>query len=206
VHWRELSRAIEEFRLVRRRTIAITAGLSDDKGDKRARNGKWSAAEVLDHLVQTEIAFRKYERQALEQARAGITTPIRIGFDEVNTRLRPLPSRWMPLLTPFLLGLHAVTPFAVRLLVMRKPGLVWAAAPKISEPIGGRAVADLRVELTAEIAITAALFEGELPAVLPRIRAIHPLYGRNDIAQVIRLMAAHEQRHQHQLTALLKGL
>jgi hypothetical protein len=89
---------------------------------------------------------------------------------------------------------------------MRKPGLVWAAAPKVSEPLRARALEELRADLGAEMRVTAALFEGDLPDALPRVRAAHPLYGSNNVAQVVRLMAAHEERHQHQLRAILKEL
>jgi hypothetical protein len=206
VHWPELAEAIEELRVVRERTLDIAAKVSDEQAAKRVRKETWSVTEVLDHLVQTEVAFRNYLRQALERARAGAKGKIRIGFREVDTRLRPLPGSWMPMLTPVLFLLHAVTPFAARLAVMRKPGLVFAAAPKVAEPLGERALADLRADLAAEMRETAALFEGDLPEALPRIRAAHPLYGSNSVAQVVRLMAAHEERHQHQLRAILKKM
>jgi hypothetical protein len=152
------------------------------------------------------VAFRKYQRQALERARAGGKRTIRIGFREVDTRLRPLPGSWMPILAPILFALHAVTPFRVRLAVMRKPGLLWAAAPKVAQPLGARTLDELRVDLVAEMRETTALFEGDLPDTLPRIRAAHPLYGSNSVAQVVLMMAAHEERHQHQLRAILKEL
>ncbi len=180
--------------------------LSEEQAVVRLRPGAWSAAEVLDHLVQTELAFRKYLILALGRARAGDAQPIRIGFDQVDTRLRPLPKTWMPVLTPLLFALHAVTPFSVRLSVMRRRGLVWAAAPRVAMPLGKRMPAELRAHLAAEMERTRELFEGDLPAMLPRIRAAHPLYGWNDMAQVIRLMAAHEQRHQHQLRTIVKKL
>jgi hypothetical protein len=152
------------------------------------------------------MVFRKYQRQAMERARAGAKGTIRIGFREVDTRLRPLPGSWMPLLAPVLFGLHAVTPFGVRLAVMRKRRLLWAAAPRVAEPRSGRPLDELRADLAAAMRETTALFEGDLPAALPLVRAAHPLYGSNNVAQVVRLMAAHEQRHQHQLGAILKEL
>ena len=206
MHWAELSDAIDEFRVLRGRTLEIAAGVSEEQASRRGRTGTWSVAEVLDHLVQTEVAFRKYLRQAVERARAGTKGTLRIGFREVDTQLRPLPRSWMPMLTPFLFVLHAVTPFGVRLAVMRKPGIVSAAAPKVAEPIGGRTLAQLREDLAAEMNETAALFAGDLPEGLPRVRARHPLYGSNSVAQVVRLMAAHEERHQHQLRRILKRL
>jgi uncharacterized damage-inducible protein DinB len=189
---------------VRGRTLDIAAGLSDEQAGKRVRTGTWSVAEVLDHLVRTEVTFRKYQRQAVERAWAGATGTIRITFREVDTRLRPLPRSWMPLLAPVLFGLHAVTPFGARLAVMRKPGLVRAAAPKVAEPRSARALDELRADLGAEMRETAALFEGDLPEALPRVRAAHPLYGSNNVVQMVRLMGAHEERHQHQLHAILK--
>jgi hypothetical protein len=160
--------------------------------------------EVLDHIVRTEVVFRQYQRQAVERARAGAKGTIRIGFREVDTRLRPLPGSWMPLLTPVLIGLHNVTPFGVRLAVMRKPGRVWAAAPKVAVPNSARALDELRADLRTEMRETLALFKGELPETLPLVRVAHPLYGSNNIWQMVRLMAAHEERHQHQLRAILR--
>jgi hypothetical protein len=182
----------------------MAAGLSDVQAGKRVRTGTWSVTEVLDHIVRTEAAFRKYLRQVVERARAGETGTIRIGFREVDTRLRPLPRSWMPMLTPVLFGLHAVTPFRVRLAVMRKPGPLWAAAPTIAEPRRARALEDLRADLTAEMRTTEALFEGDLPEALRRVRAAHPLYGSNNVAQMVRMMGAHEERHQYQLRSILK--
>ena len=204
MRWQQLTTAIEDFQAIRGKTIEMADEFSDEQAVKCARTGAWSAAEVLDHILRAEVVFRNYERQALERAQAGETGTIRISFREVDTRLRPVPSRLMPLLTPVLFALHAVTPFAVRLFVMRRPGLVWADAPKIAQPIAGRGMAELRGNLAAEMHETVALFEGRLPKALRRVRAAHPLYGFNDMAQVMRLMGAHEQRHQHQLRAILR--
>jgi hypothetical protein len=162
--------------------------------------------EVLDHLVRTEATFRKYLRQVVELAWAGAGGTIRIGFQEVDTRLRPLPGSWMPMLAPIMLGLHAVIPFRVRLAVMRKPGLLSAAAPKVAEPRNARPIDELRADLEAELLETAAVFRGDLPAALPLVRAAHPLYGSNDVLQMVRMMGAHEERHQHQLRAILTTL
>jgi uncharacterized damage-inducible protein DinB len=206
VYWPELTSAIEEFRVVRERTLEITDELSDDRAQKRVRAGTWSVVEVLDHLVRSEVVFRKYHRQAIEHSWAYGKGTIRVGFREVDTRLRPLPGGWMPLLAPLLFGLHAVTPFEVRLAVMRKRGLVWAAAPKVAEPRSARALDHLRADLEAEIRETAALFDGDLSMSLPQVRVAHPLYGSNNAMQMLRLMSAHEERHQHQLRAIAKEL
>jgi hypothetical protein len=85
-------------------------------------------------------------------------------------------------------------------------GLLWAAATKVAEPLRARALEELRADLGVEMRETAALFEGDLPDSLPLLRAAHPLHGSNNVAQVVRLMAAHEERHQHQLRAILKEL
>jgi DinB family protein len=203
VHWPELTAAVEEFRVVRSRTLTLAAGVSEEQARTRVRPRTWSAGEVLDHLVRTEVAFRTYLRQVVERAGSGAGGAIRIGFREVDTRLRPLPGSWMPMLAPVMLGLHTVIPFRVRLAVMRKPGLVWAAAPKVAEPRVARALEQLRADLKAELLETEALFEGDLPEALPQVRAVHPLYGSNDVLQMIRMMGAHEERHQHQLRAIL---
>jgi hypothetical protein len=163
-------------------------------------------AEVLDHLVRTEVVFRKYQQQVMERAWAGAKGTIRISFREIDTRLRPLPRSWMPMLAPVLFGLNTLTPFGVRLAVMRKPGRVWAGAPKVAEPRSARALDELRADLRAELQETMALFEGDLPEALPWVRAAHPLYGSNNVVQMVRLMGAHEERHQHQLRAILKEL
>ena len=69
-----------------------------------------------------------------------------------------------------------------------------------------RPLEDLRVDLVAQLRTTESLFEGDLPEALPRVRAAHPLYGSNNVVRMLRLMGAHEERHQHQLRAILKQL
>ncbi len=207
MHWPELTAAVEELRSARNRTLDIASGLSQDLAAKRVRPGTWSVVEVLDHILRTEVAYRKYEIQALDRAGTGATGTIRIGFREVDTRLRPFPAGWMPILAPVLYGLHAVIPFRVRLAVMRKPGILWAAAPKVAEPRRDRLLEELRVDLATEMRTTAALFEGDLPETLPRVRgSLDPLYGSNSMVQMVQLMAAHGERHQHQLRRILKQL
>jgi hypothetical protein len=161
-------------------------------------------SEVLDHLIKTELVFRQYHEQALARARSGDRGTIRLGFREVDTRLRPLPKSWMHMLTPLLFGLHAVTPFSVRLAVMRKPGIVRAAAPKVAVPRQARPLHELRAELESQVRDTLALFDGDLPEVLPQVRVAHPLYGSNSVLQMVLMMSAHEERHQHQLGGILK--
>jgi hypothetical protein len=205
VRWPELTVAIENFGVVRRRTLDMAAGVSEHQASKRPQTGRWSVAEVLDHILRTELVFRTYQRQAVERAWAGKRGTIRIGFREVDTRLRPLPGSWMPVLAPVLSGLHAVTPFGFRLAVMRTRGLVWAQAPKVAEPRRARALDELREDLGAQLRETAVLFEGDLPESLPQVRAAHPLYGSNNVLQMVRLMSAHEERHQRQLRVILKN-
>ncbi len=192
MHWPELTAAIGEFRVVRGRTLDIAAGVSDEQAGKRVRAGTWSVVEVLDHILRTEVVFRKHQRQAVERAWAGTTGTIRIGFREVDTRLRPFPAGWMPLLAPLMFGLHAVTPFGMRLAVMRKPGRVWAAAPKTAVPSSARVLDELRADLGAEMRTTVALFEGDQPETLLLLRVAHPLYGSNNVLKMVSLMRAHD--------------
>jgi uncharacterized damage-inducible protein DinB len=206
VPWPELTAALNHFRATRAQTLQLAATLSPEPAARRVRPNSWSGAEVLDHLIKTEVAYRKYLLQTLERARAGATGTIRLGYRDIDTRLRPFPLSWMPLLTPVLLAMHALAPFSLRIWVMRKPGRIWAAAPKVAQPRPARPLAELRHDLETEIQHTTALFEADLPAVLPQVRAAHPLYGSNNTAQMFLLMAAHEERHQHQLRAILKAL
>lgn len=206
MRWPELTAAIDEFCAVRGRTIEMTIGISEERANRRVRPRTWSVAEVLDHLIRTEAAYRKFLQQTVEQAHAGTCGTIRIGFDVVDTALRPMPRRWMPILTPLLLGLHAMTPFRVRLAVMRKRGLLWAAAPRIAEPRPMRKLHELRADLAAQMQTTASLLDGELPDTLPRVYVRHPLYGSNDVRQIVRMMAAHEERHQHQIRVILRDV
>jgi len=206
MRWPELTTAIDEFRAVRLRTIDVARGLSEEQVNRRKRPATWSVAEVLDHLVRTEVAYRNYQRQALEHAEAGATGTIRVGFREVDTALRPVPRRWMPVLTPLLLGLHAVTPFSLRLTVMRKRGLVWAIAPKLAAPQAVRKLREVCADLEAQIQTTAALFDRELPDALRRVYVRHPHYGSNDVRQIVRMMAAHEERHQDQIRMVLRAV
>lgn len=206
VNWPELTEAVDGFRATRGRTLQMSAEISEEQAGLRAQPESWSIRQVLDHIIRAERAFRSYQGQAMERARAGETGTIRIGFREVDTRLRPLPASWMPKPTPILFGLHAVTPFRIRVAVMRKPGPVWAAAPTVAVPGDERSLNELRTDLRDEMQRTLELFERDLPDMVPRVRVAHPLYGSNNLWQMVRLMGAHEERHQHQLRGILKAV
>ena len=183
----------------------MASTLSEEQAARRVRSGTWSAAEVLDHLVRTEVAYRKYQLQVLDRASAGVTGTVRIDFREVDTRLRPLPKSWMPLLAPLLYALHAVTPFRIRLAVMRKPGLLWAAALEIAEVRTASACSDdlpcRSAQKCSRYAIglcSEGIFDAS-SAGHSRGTTYRCTARRQRGADHTARGSAHEERHQHQL-------
>src|SRR5258707_12509669 len=60
--------------------------------------GKWSAGEVLDHLLLAERFFRGEIRRLIQMRRAGQAPVLRRGFAELDISVAFLPRGLMPLL------------------------------------------------------------------------------------------------------------
>jgi hypothetical protein len=92
-------------------------------------------------------------------------------------------------------------PSAVREAIIRYP-VVSARSPGISDPRPGLTLEKLVADLASSLAETEKLLSGPLPANVDELRLDHAVLGNNSIAQVLRNMTAHEERHQDQMARI----
>ena len=68
--------------LVAWRELWSVADRADAVIDTEPAEGEWALRAILDHLVEADLGFRVTIRNGLEQRRAGVAEPARVGSDE----------------------------------------------------------------------------------------------------------------------------
>jgi len=199
-----LGASLERVRLVRKVTLERLAGLSQQQVDFTPAPGKWSIAQIADHLTLTDGLFHPVFRQMIERARAGNEAIIHIDIREMDPTIGHIPRTIMPIVAPAFSLFSTLLPHAVRETLLRIP-LVPSGAPTLSMPRSGLTANQLRTNLAEALAATEHLLQTGLPAGFERMRAEHPVLGINTPAEVLDLMSAHEERHQRQIRALLNA-
>ncbi len=192
------------FRSVRAETLRISQGLSQAQLDFTPASGKWGAGEVLDHLLLAEKLYRELIGQLIDLTKAGRAPLIDKGFEDVNTSVMFIPQALLPYLAAPFTVFNMFVPSFVRE-AMTQFRLMPAQVPDIAIPRKGRPGAELRDELRASIAATEALLAANPTLDYKKMRYRHPLMGDNNVLQVLRILAFHEQRHQSQLNDILRS-
>jgi hypothetical protein len=164
----------------------------------------WSVGEVLDHLLLAETFFRGEIRELMERRKAGRTPVLLRGFKDLDISVGPIPKGLLPLFEVPLTLANLFVPALVRDFLIRSR-LIPARHPTIANPRWGRPAADLRSELIDSLGETEALFEGNPGVDYRSIRYIHPLLGYNNVLDLLRIAALHEERHQERITELVRA-
>ena len=188
---------LELFHTVRIATLGLAAELTDQQAAFSPGPDKWSVGEVLDHLLLAEQLYRDRFTRLIELKKAGRKAELVSDFSEINTSVLFIPKPILPALElPFKM-MNLFVPAAVRETLTRYR-LMPAQAPSIAEPRKGRPVAELREALQESLAQTERLFQDNPELNYREMRLSHPLMGNNNVLQLVRIMALHEQRHQDQ--------
>ena len=194
---------LHELQVTRQKTLDLVANLSQAQSEFTRASGKWSIGEVLDHLVRAERLYRQKFAELIELAKSGRLAVLRVRFAEVNTSIAFIPKPLLGLMEAPLGVLNSVMPKCVREPFVQYR-LVPAQAPSVAEPTRGRALQELRSDLRNAQAEMEALFAANPDMDFNRMRVIHPLMGDNNIPELLKFIASHEQRHQNQLRDILK--
>jgi hypothetical protein len=197
-------RDLNSFRAVRAETLRLVQGLGQGQLDFTPVAGKWSAGEVLDHLLLAEKLYRDLIAQLIDLSKAGRAPLIEKGFEDVNTSILFIPPSLLPFLSVPFTVLNMFVPDFVRQ-AMTKFRIMPVQRPDIADPRKGRPGAELRDDLRVSIAATEALLAANRSLDYSRMRYRHPLTGDNNVLQVFRILANHEQRHQSQLKEILNS-
>jgi hypothetical protein len=191
------------FRAARNRTLEVTAGLSQAQADFSPESGVWSVGEILDHLLLSEQTSRRDIAQLIELARSGQRPFISRTLADVNISPAFLPKSLLPFTDlPFRM-INIFLPGAVREFMVRYR-LQPARNADITNPRKGRMISQLRSELESSLKETSTLLNLNLGLDYRAMVFDHPVLGTNNVLQLLRILASHEQRHQDQIRDLLQ--
>jgi hypothetical protein len=198
----DLRESLEEFRVTRARTLALAGGLTQAQLDYSPARGKWSAGEVLDHMLLAEGTNRDQIARLIRLKRAGRRPELRLTFSDLNVSVAYLPRSVLPLLEAPLTLMNMLAPDGLRTYLTRNR-LVPFQNPDAATPRRGRAAQLLRDDLLASLRETEAIVQNNPDLDYGEMVVQHPLLGRYDVPGLLRFMSAHEQRHQSQINDIL---
>jgi uncharacterized damage-inducible protein DinB len=191
------------FGAARQRTLKLVAGLTQVQIEFSPAAGQWSVGEMLDHLLLAEALNRREISELINLAKSGRRPYLKRTFADVNVSMAYIPKSLLPSLeVPFRL-LSMVVPRSAREFLTRYR-LVPAQSPDVGTPLKGRAIDELRQELRSSLQETEALFEANPTLDYQAMIQQHPLLGVNNVLQLLRIVALHEQRHQSQISDTLR--
>jgi len=181
----------------RDRTLRMTEGLSQAQADFSDVCG-WSIGEILDHILLSEQINRKEIARLIELAKRGQPAIISRTVSDFNIAPAFIPKCLAPFAeSPFRI-LNPFLPAAIREYMVRYRLIPFRNAD-IATPRKGRMIGQLRKELESSIQASAALLNLN-PGLDYRAMVFdQPVLGRNNVLQLLRILASHEQRHQDQI-------
>src|SRR5262245_61677935 len=91
-------RDLQQLRLARGGTLRLCYGIRQEQSEFAPGQGKWSAGEVLDHLLLAENYYRGVFAKLIELEKSGANAVVNAGFDQVNTSIAFIPKSLLPLL------------------------------------------------------------------------------------------------------------
>ena len=197
-----LRESLDELRATRARTLALADGLSQEQSDYAPAPGKWSAGEVLDHVLLAEVTNRGHVAKLIELKRAGRRPELRLTFSDLNVSVAYVPRAVLSLLETPLTLVNMLVPDGLRTYLTRYR-LVPFQNPDVAAPRRGRPSLRLRDDLADSLRETEALLQNTPDLDYGEMVVRHPLLGRYDVPGLLRFMSAHEQRHQSQIADLL---
>jgi uncharacterized damage-inducible protein DinB len=194
---------LEDFRAARERTIEMVGGLSQRQMDFATAPRRWSAGEVVDHLLLADGVYRGEISQLIGLKRAGKRPYVSRSLADLNVSVAFIPKSVIALFDiPFTL-LGALLPRSARDFVMRDRRFR-AQNPDAATPRKGRPAGELLDDLRTSLGETEELFDANPDIDYTELVHRHPLLGVNNVLQIVRFMAMHERRHQEQLDEILR--
>jgi len=188
----------ERFREVREKTLGILAHLSIAQASWSPGKGKWSIAQIADHLLLSEEMYRDQARRLLQVVDRGQGSSIEITLNEVDFGFAAIPRDMVPLFEVPMRMFNLFVPSALRETMVRYP-IVAALTPRTAQPREGLVPARLKLELAASLEETADFLAMPMPHNIDELTINHPIMGNNTIPQLFRILIAHEKRHHEQM-------
>ena len=197
---------LDRFHGAREKTLTILGEVTPAQALWSPAAGTWSIAQIADHLLRFDELYTAQFRRLLAMANAGTGTSVYLSLREVDTSLPFIPNEVLPLLEVPMRVFSFFTPSAVREAIVRY-SLVPARSPKISDPRPGlTSEKPARGSGSLSMAETQKLLSGPLPANVDKLTIGHPVLGTNTMTQMLRILTAHEERHQDQMGRIRSNL
>jgi len=193
----------EQYRDIRQDTLTMARRLTQAQSEFRPRPGMWSAGEILDHLVKSQQLHQANFEKLARLSRNGHRPVLYLDYSDIDFGLPLVPKAMMPFLAMPLAVANAFIPSSVREALVRSPMLP-TTNPRASEPRKALPVEELRSALRESMDSQESFFAANPELPFERMRVCHPALGNNNIPALLRICAAHEERHQDQLSALFK--
>ena len=192
---------LEEARATRLETLSIVADLDQEQSERRPEPEKWSAGEVLDHLLKLDVFVVRELEMTLAQRRRGLPLTYR-SIADVDTTIPWILRPVLPFVEiPFAFA-NAVFPQSLRRSILGSRRIP-LRAPGVLRPRFGRPIAGLREELGKTFDVLEEQ-QAENPNVdLAAVYYYNPITGLNSVAGMYLFLANHEKRHQGQLRDLV---
>jgi len=187
----------------RQRTLELVAGLTQVQIEFSSDPGRWSVGEVLDHLLLAEALNRRDITELIALAKSGRRPYLKRTFADMNVSMAFIPKAMLPSLEVPFRVLNMMVPRSAREFLTRYR-LVPAQSPDAGTPRKDRPIDELREELHGSLQEMKALFEANPTLDYRAMIHQHPLMGVNNALQLLRIVALHEQRHQSQISDILR--
>jgi uncharacterized damage-inducible protein DinB len=198
----ELSRAIAGFRAARERTLAIIQNVTQVQADFFPAKKVWSVGQIVQHLLLTEDLYRTQMQKLIDLASKGGKRNIELTFDDIDNSIAFIPRDVIAKLTVPLSVFNLFVPRVAREAMFRIP-LIPALNPSASQPTRSQSITELRSRAASSLNATEEIFRGALPPNLMNVTLSHPLLGVDNVAQILGILAAHEERHHGQIRAVV---
>ena len=151
---------IDRFREVREKTLAILANLTTAQASWSPRNGAWSIAQIVDHLLLTEQMYREQFERVIQMSSEGKGSSIEISLDEVDVGFAAIPRGVVSLFEVPMRMFNLFVPHVVRETMVRY-SIVSSLNPRKSQPREGLVLGKLRQDLVSSLGETEESGPGE---------------------------------------------
>lgn len=200
-----LKTELELLRASRAQTLSRIEALSQAQIDFSPAPDKWSAGEIVHHLILSEEIARRDVHELIQLTRSGQRPLLERSFADFDIAPAFVPKSLLalaPVETSFKLFM-AVFPDCLRDLAVRS-NLFKAQHAEEATPTRGLPKADLCDGLSTALRETEDLFAANADLPWDRMIRRHPLSGTTTVPRAVRLLALHEQRHHDQIDAGLQ--
>jgi DinB superfamily len=198
----EVEQSLNEFCATRARTLAMARGLTQEQLDFVPGPNRWSAGEVLDHIVLAEGINNDQIARLIALKKAGLDPNLDLSFSDLNISIAYVPRSLLSVFEVPLTFINMLVPNCLRDYLTRHR-VVPFQNPDAAAPRPGRTVSTLNSDLTDSLRKTEVLFQRDPGLDYGQMVLRHPLLGRYNVPGLLRFMAAHEQRHQSQINNIM---